>query len=127
MENLIGEATRCGDMAFSDMYNKVNEIIDHVNQAKGSTDDSCSGCVQQESCPFVRSVDGCGQFKSRSPGMTFTQAVEGVKESKKVRRQCWNSDEYMYNNGKNQLFKYCDGSCVITWLDFEATDWEILE
>lgn len=57
----------------------------------------------------------------------FMQAVKWMKEGKKVRRQNWCVGNYIYL-GKNSHYLYYDGKVfVTTYMDTEATDWEIYE
>jgi len=60
----------------------------------------------------------------------FNQAIEWLKEGKKVKRKCWGDNSYIVENlsSISASFKFENGEDL--WLSremFESTDWEIFE
>ena len=62
--------------------------------------------------------------------MKVEEAVKATKEGKKVRRQHWIKEAYMYDSGKGGAIRYYDGQDIMMQFssdDFEAIDWQIVE
>ena len=61
--------------------------------------------------------------------MEFKQAIQWLKEGKKVRRRCFNETESHLFLGSSQVYILwaTGGVWQPDFLDIEATDWEIYE
>lgn len=69
--------------------------------------------------------------------MNYTKAVEAAREGKRLRREAWNKDQYMWSNGKilihntpywtnEKINQEIQGyPYVCEQVDVVATDWEL--
>lgn len=61
--------------------------------------------------------------------MNFTEAYEQMKIGKRVHRKGWIATEYGFDE-ENYLTNYCHGKklpVLLTKIDLDATDWEVVE
>jgi len=59
--------------------------------------------------------------------MNFMEAVKEIKEGKKVRRECWEFEQYYTKNNSEELVNECGNKPIRLLDNIEATDWEIVE
>lgn len=60
--------------------------------------------------------------------VSFKKATKWLKEGKKVTRNCWNSDSYIFLDISDNIIKHNNGNELRMWIEIlECTDWEIYE
>lgn len=66
-------------------------------------------------------------METKTKGLTFGEAVEAMKQGKKVRRKNYPKNNYLFCREGDLIYDEKERSIGLGVIEFEATDWEIVD